>query len=65
MSVFEGFQFEHNYRYDPPSRERSDFTTEGQCHEYDEELALKIKGLVIDPNKTSVLEKKEKSMIEQ
>ena len=28
-------------------------------------VALKIKGLVIDPNKTSVLEKKEKSMIEQ
>lgn len=28
-------------------------------------VALKIKGLVIDPNKTSVLEKKDKSMIEQ
>ncbi|MCT4631013.1 DUF1573 domain-containing protein [Winogradskyella sp.] len=28
-------------------------------------VALKIKGLVIDPSKTSVLEKKEKSMIEQ
>lgn len=28
-------------------------------------VALKIKGLVIDSNKTSVLEKKEKSMIEQ
>jgi hypothetical protein len=28
-------------------------------------VALKIKGLVIDPDKTSVLEKKEKSMIEQ
>ena len=28
-------------------------------------VALKIKGLVIDPNKTSVLDKKEKSMIEQ
>ncbi|WP_299519856.1 DUF1573 domain-containing protein [Winogradskyella sp.] len=28
-------------------------------------VALKIKGLVVDPNKTSVLEKKEKSMIEQ
>ncbi len=28
-------------------------------------VALKIKGLIIDPNKTSVLEKKEKSMIEQ
>jgi len=28
-------------------------------------VALKIKGLVIDPNKTSVLEKKQKSMIEQ
>ena len=28
-------------------------------------VALKIKGIVIDPNKTSVLEKKQKSMIEQ
>jgi hypothetical protein len=28
-------------------------------------VALKIKGLVVDPNKTSVLEKKSKSMIEQ
>lgn len=28
-------------------------------------VALKIKGLVIDPSKTSVLEKKQKSMIEQ
>ena len=28
-------------------------------------VALKIKGLVVDTNKTSVLEKKEKSMIEQ
>ncbi|WP_461597583.1 DUF1573 domain-containing protein [Winogradskyella sp.] len=28
-------------------------------------VALKIKGLVVDPSKTSVLEKKEKSMIEQ
>ena len=28
-------------------------------------VALKIKGLVVDPNKTSVLEKKEKSLIEQ
>jgi len=28
-------------------------------------VALKIKGLVVDSNKTSVLEKKEKSMIEQ
>ncbi|MBL87455.1 MAG: hypothetical protein CMO82_12430 [Winogradskyella sp.] len=28
-------------------------------------VALKIKGLVIDPDKTSVLDKKEKSMIEQ
>ncbi|GAB5564327.1 MAG: DUF1573 domain-containing protein [Winogradskyella sp.] len=28
-------------------------------------VALKIKGLVVDPNRTSVLEKKEKSMIEQ
>ena len=28
-------------------------------------VALKIKGLVIDPNKTSVLEKKSKSMLEQ
>ena len=28
-------------------------------------VALKIKGLVIDPNKTSVLEKKKKSVIEQ
>jgi hypothetical protein len=28
-------------------------------------VALKIKGLVIDPNKTSVLEKKNKSVIEQ
>ena len=28
-------------------------------------VALKIKGLVIDPNKTSVLEKKKKSMMEQ
>ncbi|MCB0398632.1 MAG: DUF1573 domain-containing protein [Winogradskyella sp.] len=28
-------------------------------------VALKIKGLVVDPDKTSVLEKKEKSMIEQ
>lgn len=28
-------------------------------------IALKIKGLVIDPSKTSVLEKKQKSMIEQ
>jgi hypothetical protein len=28
-------------------------------------VALKIKGLVIDPSKTSVLEKKGKSMIEQ
>ncbi len=28
-------------------------------------VALKIKGLVVDPNKTSVLEKKQKSMIEQ
>lgn len=28
-------------------------------------VALKIKGLVIDPNKTSVLEKKSKSMVEQ
>ncbi|WP_299368166.1 DUF1573 domain-containing protein [Winogradskyella sp.] len=30
-----------------------------------EMVALKIKGRVIDPNNTSVLEKKEKSMIEQ
>lgn len=28
-------------------------------------VALKIKGLVVDPSKTSVLEKKSKSMIEQ
>lgn len=28
-------------------------------------VALKIKGLVVDPDKTSVLEKKSKSMIEQ
>ncbi|NNE30915.1 MAG: DUF1573 domain-containing protein [Winogradskyella sp.] len=28
-------------------------------------VALKIKGLVVDPSKSSVLEKKEKSMIEQ
>ena len=28
-------------------------------------VALKIKGLVVDPDKTSVLEKKNKSMIEQ
>ena len=28
-------------------------------------VALKIKGLIIDPSKTSVLENKEKSMIEQ
>ena len=28
-------------------------------------VALKIKGLIVDSNKTSVLEKKEKSMIEQ
>lgn len=28
-------------------------------------VALKIKGLVVDPSKTSVLEKKEKSIIEQ
>ena len=28
-------------------------------------VALKIKGLVVDPSKTSVLEKKQKSMIEQ
>ncbi|WP_111682491.1 DUF1573 domain-containing protein [Winogradskyella tangerina] len=28
-------------------------------------VALKIKGLVVDPDKSSVLEKKEKSMIEQ
>lgn len=28
-------------------------------------VALKIKGLIIDPNKTSVLEQKSKSMIEQ
>lgn len=28
-------------------------------------VALKIKGLVIDPNKTSVLEKKNKSVVEQ
>ncbi len=28
-------------------------------------VALKIKGLVVDPNKTSVLEKKSKSMLEQ
>lgn len=28
-------------------------------------VALKIKGLIVDPNKTSVLEKKSKSMIEQ
>lgn len=28
-------------------------------------VALKIKGLVVDPDKTSVLEKKQKSMIEQ
>jgi|TARA_Y100000385_G_scaffold173279_1_gene179378 hypothetical protein len=28
-------------------------------------IALKIKGLVVDPNKTSVLEKKNKSLIEQ
>jgi len=28
-------------------------------------VALKIKGLVIDPNKTSVLDKKKKSVIEQ
>ena len=28
-------------------------------------VALKIKGLVVDPNKTSVLEKKKKSLIEQ
>jgi hypothetical protein len=28
-------------------------------------VALKIKGLVIDPNKTSVLEKKSKSVVEQ
>jgi len=28
-------------------------------------VALKIKGIVVDPNKTSVLEKKQKSMIEQ
>ncbi|WP_353778767.1 DUF1573 domain-containing protein [Winogradskyella sp. 3972H.M.0a.05] len=28
-------------------------------------VALKIKGLVVDPNKTSVLEKKNKSVVEQ
>jgi hypothetical protein len=28
-------------------------------------VALKIKGQVVDPNKTSVLEKKSKSMVEQ
>ena len=28
-------------------------------------VALKIKGLVVDPNKTSVLEKKKKSVLEQ
>lgn len=28
-------------------------------------VALKIKGLVVDPNKTSVLEKKDKSVMEQ